>query len=92
MTALRYFLTPAGDLCWVEEPGRCDRYWELWQRRAQLAVQLAQRPDEPRLSQLNEKHADAEMAVSAHLEICVACQAWMDTCRQTVFSLDLVQA
>jgi hypothetical protein len=89
----RYFLNAAGDLASVEEPGRCSRYWELWGRRNAIDLQLADRPDEPRLSQLEEQRADAAMAISAHLEICKDCQSWLDACRQHVFkTLDPVQA
>jgi hypothetical protein len=70
----------------VEEPGRCDRYWELWTRRSGVSKDLATRPDEPRLSQLKELLADAELHLSAHLEVCTPCQAWLCRCYEISLS------
>jgi hypothetical protein len=77
-TAIRYFLSPSGELIGREEPGRCDRYWSLWGRRLEIEQAIAARPDKPRLDLLQGDLREAMEVINTHLDVCPICRAWLD--------------
>lgn len=92
MTATRYYLNPDGSLRAVESPGRCARYWELWSRREAIDRAILERPGADDLARLREQREEAELRISAHLDVCERCQAWLEECRVICFQAELVPA
>jgi hypothetical protein len=79
MTMTRYFLSPTGDLVGREEPGRCERFWELWGKRLNTEHAIAARPGKERHDQLAADLTETVERINAHLEVCPTCRVWMDS-------------
>lgn len=79
-TCFRYYLDPSGNLVAREEPGRCERFWGLWDWRRRLEVELARRPAQPGYDQLVEEIQEYAARVDAHVDVCPTCRAWLERC------------